>query len=89
MKINVYVNWKSMQVMSGAEALVYLAKCADDYSKNDGYFGDWLDENYTHTELWYMSDESRAEAEKNFQEACMEWAREDFERTWDRREIEI
>lgn len=89
MKINVYVNWKSAQVMSDIEALDYLAQCADDYSKNDGYFGDWLDDNYTCTELWYMSDESRAEAEKNFQEACMEWAKEDFERAWNRQEIEI
>lgn len=89
MKVNVYVNWDYQQVMGGAEANDYIASCADDYSKDSSCFEDWLSDNYTMTELWYLSDEARDEAEKNFREFCREMAEEDFERAWDVREIEI
>lgn len=89
MKVKVYMNWDSAQVMGGEDVLAYINKLTDDYIHDNEGFEDWLSDNYTMTELWYLSDEARAEAEKNFREFCHEIANEDFEHTWDVREIEI
>lgn len=89
MKVNVYVNWDNAQIMGDEDVSAYIGKLTDDYIHEDGCFEDWLGDNYTMTELWYLSDEARAEAEKNFMVFCRDMATEDFERTWDVREIEI
>lgn len=89
MKVKVYVNWDNAQVMGNEDVSAYIGKLTDDYIHDAEGFEDWLSDNYTMTELWYLSDEARDEAEKEFREFCHEMAEEDFERAWDLRIIEI
>ncbi len=103
MKIKMFVNWDSEEIMTKAEADATLAsKLGDkaDYEDYRGtYFNDiieeWLDEilqvhsSEYYTKIFDLTAEQRAELEAKCRESFEEQVKADFFNDWEEIEIEV
>ena len=88
MKIKVYVNWHSKEIISEKDLEKQIEEVFEDYRSDYDYFGEWLEKNYEIIKVWKMNDEERIKTVKAFEEYCLSEAREDMLYDWTEKELE-
>jgi hypothetical protein len=86
MKVTIYVDWYNNNIYSEIEAKEAVKKLAD---YGDEAFSEWLGDNYTAAEIFYMNDNTKEEVRADFIEFARKRAWEDFECDCEKKEIEI
>ena len=89
MKIKIYVNWHSKEIISEKEFEKEVEEAFEDYKGDYDYFGEWLEKNYRIEQVWKMNDEERIKTVKAFEEYCLSEARTDVLYEWTEKELEI
>lgn len=86
MKVTIYVDWYNNNIYSENEAKEVVKKFAD---HGDEAFSEWLWDNYTAAEIFYMNDKTKEEVRANFEEFAHKRAWEDFECEHEKKELEV
>ena len=89
MKVKVYVNWCSREIISEKDLEKQIEEVFEDYKGDQDYFAEQLKKNYEIIEVWKMNDEERIKTIKAFEEHCLSAAREDVLYDWKEHEIEV
>lgn len=90
MKIKVYANWGCQIVENTTDFEKRVKEQVEDLSRDDSFFSDWLDDNFSTAEIFNMSEQDKKSALEDFMDKCQTQAREDLEGDgWEEVEIEI
>ena len=89
MKVTVYVNWHTEEVISEKEYEEKIEKSAKDYVESEADFSDWLNDQYRADDIWEMSENGRNAVKEEYYEACQTWAEEEVNDYWKPYEIEV
>ena len=73
-----------VEVISAEEYNDILATRAREFYEDENEFAEWLEDNYSASAVWYMTDEEKKKIrEVDFKNKCVEWALDDIESEWD------
>lgn len=76
--VKVYVNFCSGEVISKEEYAERAQEGTSEYLENHNTFCEFLEEKYTHYELFTMTDEEKADLRDRFEDYCREtWENND------------
>ena len=76
MKIKIYVNHESHEVLSEADFEAMAIREGKERADNIDSFSEWLDENYSSSELFYMTESKRTSV-------IEEWKKVAYGDAWD------
>ena len=74
MTIKIYVNWRDEEVLTEDEYNELVREMAEDLRTSDYNFSEFLEDNYSHRELWEADEERRAEIMEHWVDKCFEAA---------------
>lgn len=81
----VYVNWEERLVLTENGALNWLETRAAELGNDEMTVNDYLEgEDITAAEVWFMSDERKAEVQTAMDQSMFELAKEDFDYDFER-----
>jgi hypothetical protein len=89
MKIKVYVNWHSREVISEKEFEKRVVETQKEYLEDVYYFAEWLEDTYKPHEVWEFDREKREAVRDEYGMKCREWAENEVRDTWTEEEIEV
>lgn len=89
MKVIVYVNWLTKEVISKKEYEEKIEKSAKEYTDSYADFADWLNEHYQADDIWDMSESTRNAVKEEYREACQTWAEDEVNDYWKPYEVEV
>ena len=76
------------EVISKEEFEVYVDKVAEELRNDELELENWLEEEYSHLDLWNMTAEDKAIAKEKFNALCRDWALDDLMDEWEELIIE-
>ena len=76
------------EVISKEEFEVYVDKVAEELGNDELELENWLEEEYSHLDLWNMTAEDKAIAKEKFNALCRDWALDDLMDKWEEHIIE-
>ena len=89
MKVKVYVNWHTEEVISEKEYEGKIEKSAKEYRQSYADFADWLNDNYQADDIWEKSESDRNAVKEEYREACQTWAEDEVNDCWKPYEVEV
>lgn len=89
MKVKVYINWYSREVINEKNFKEKVEESTRDYKEDECFFNEWLNEHYSANEIWKLDEERRKEVRSDFLVKCEELAASDVRYSWEEEEIEI
>ena len=89
MKVKVYVNWRSREVINEKEFEKLVEETFEDYKGDQDYFSEWLADNYEVVQVWEMNEEERIKTIKAFEEKCLSVARKEMLYDWEENELDV
>lgn len=89
MKVKVYVNWYSREVINEKEFKKKVEESTEDYKGDEYFFAEWLDAHYSAVEIWNLNEEQRKEVRSNFLIECEKLGLKDICNEWEEDEIEV
>ena len=87
MTIKIYVNWRKEEVLTENEYNELVKEMAEDFRTNDDDFSEFLEQNYSHRDLWDTDEEERARIMEHWASKCVESA--EYELDCDEVELEV
>ena len=88
MKINAYVNWNTREICSEYEMSKKVNSLVEEYMEGEP-FNDFLNCNFTATEIFDLTDEEKERIEKEARTTFLEEITDDIGRNWNRVIIEL
>ena len=88
MKINAYVNWNTREICSEYEMSKKVNSLVEEYMEGEP-FNDFLNCNFTATEIFDLTDEEKERIEKEARATFLEEITDDIGRNWNRVIIEL
>ena len=88
MKNNVYVNWNTKEICSEYEISKKINSLVEEYMESEP-FNDFLNCNFTATEIFDLTDEEKERIEKEARTTFLEEIIDDIGRNWNRIIIEL
>lgn len=85
----VYVNWQDREILTPDEYAEMKQNKARNMFDNEDEFKDWLNTDYTASEIFEMTAEERLEIQKRWDDFCIEETDDNLEYYWDEVEIDI
>lgn len=94
MKIKIYVDWENREVYDEKAKEIEIQKRAEERKSDPYAFDEFLsehleDEANPYVTLFNASEESRAEVRENWENDCVDWAKDDFIDETEEFEIEV
>ena len=71
MTIKIFVDWKNEEIITREEYDKRAKKIAEDLRTSDSSFFEFLEENYSHRELWEADEEQRAKIMEYWSDICL------------------
>ena len=87
--IKIYVSCCTSEVLTEEEYLERMQEGTSDYLENLSTFREFLEENYTHYDLFTMTDEERAKLQDKFTDYCRETWENNDAGEWDENTIYV
>ena len=78
MLVNLYVNWDEGIILNEKQAQETIENEYYSNTTSDDNFNDWLSENYTHLDLFYMSEDEKEAIRTDFMEEMKETTWQNF-----------
>lgn len=88
MEINVCVNWNTKEICSEYEISKKVNSLVEEYMESEP-FNDFLNCNFTATEIFDLTDEEKERIEKEARTTFLEEIIDDISRNWNRVTIEL
>lgn len=88
MKVNAYVNWNTKEICSEYEISKKVNSLVEDYMVSEP-FNDFLNCNFTATEIFDLTDEEKERIEKEARTTFLEEIVNDINNNWNRVIIEL
>ncbi len=89
MKIRIYVDWSENEILSEKEITARAKEIAESYFNDENMFSDWLDEQFSGVELFWMDEGDKEAVKDSYKDVCKNWAQEAINNDFDLKEIEI
>lgn len=89
MKVKIYVNWYSREIISEKDFKEKVEEATQDYKEDECFFSEWLNEHYSTGEIWNLDEDRRREVRSDYLVKCERLAVEDVRGDWEEKEIEI
>ena len=87
MTIKIFVDWRNEEVLTAGEYEERIREMAEDLRTSDYNFYEFLEENYSHRELWEAGEEERAKIMEHWVDKCLNAAY--YELDYDEVELEV
>ena len=86
--MKLYVNWCDQEILTAEQ---YMARLDEQVAEEIGLyrFSDWLEENYTTTEIFDMDDDAKEIAIEEFREFAKDSIEHDFSQEWEEVEVDV
>lgn len=88
MKVNAYVNWNTKEICSEYEISKKVNSLVEEYMESEP-FNDFLNCNFTATEIFDLTDEEKERIEKEARATFLEEIINDINNNWNRVTIEL
>ena len=72
MTIKVFVDWQNEEILTEEEYDKRVKEMAEDLRTNDYIFSEFLEERYSHRELWDADEKQRAKIMEHWVDQCLE-----------------
>lgn len=72
MTVKVFVDWWNKEVLTEEEYNKRAREMAEDFRTSDYNFSEFLEENYSHRELWDANEEERAKIMECWVNKCLD-----------------
>ena len=81
MTIKVFVDWRNKEILTEEEYDKRVKEMAEDLRTNDCNFSEFLEEKYSHRELWDADEKQRAKIMEHWADQCLEdaYCEQDYE----------
>ena len=76
------------EVVSKEDFEIYVEQVAEVLRNDEIELESWLEDTFSHLELWNMSAEDKAVAKEKFNALCKDWALDDIMEEWEEHIIE-
>ena len=76
------------EVVSKEDFEIYVEQVAEVLRNDEIELESWLEDTFSHLELWNMSAEDKAVAKEKFNALCRDWALDDIMEEWEEHIIE-
>lgn len=74
MTIKIFVDWQNEEIITEEEYDKRTREMAEELRIDDSLFYEFLEENYSHSELWKADEEQRAKIMERWIDECLEYA---------------
>ena len=74
MTVKVFVNWYDQEVLTEAEYNARAKEMAEEHRTDDYSFSEFLENRYSHRDLWDANEEERAKIMKHWESMCLDEA---------------
>lgn len=87
--IKVWVNYSEEKVLSEKQYKETLEENNKDWYNDRSVFDEWLSNNYTRYEIFYLTDEEKEELLEEFHDYCDSRSQSELEEDWVLEEIDV
>lgn len=72
MTIKIFADWQNQVILTKEEYDDLAREIAEELRINDNNFSEFLEKNYSYSELWEADEEQRAKIMKHWRDKCLE-----------------
>lgn len=87
--IKVYVNWQERDILTEDEYKELKQNKARNLFEDEDEFKDWLNTDYSASEIFEMTAEERLEIQKRWDEYCVDETQDTLNYYWDEIELDV
>lgn len=87
--IKVYINWREREILTEDEYKELQEQKARNLFDDEDEFKDWLNCDYSASEIFEMTAEERLEIQKRWDDYCVNETQDNLEYEWDEIELDI
>ncbi len=85
----VYVNWREQEILTKDEYEEHILRTSNNLFDDEDEFDEWLDDNYSASEILTMTDEEKEELKQKWNEVCLSKIRDEYDYYWEEYSIDI
>ena len=79
MTVKVYVDWYGNEILNESEHCKKLNLLAEERRANKEHLHEWLDENYSASDIWKLDAVERLQLEREWADACLQSVKDEDE----------
>ena len=87
--VKVYVNWRDRNILTEDEFKEMKQNTARSLFENEDEFKDWLNCDYSASEIFEMTAEERLEIQKRWDEYCVNETQDNLDYIWDEIDLDV
>lgn len=87
--VKVYVNWNERDILTEDEFNEMKQNKARNMFEDEDEFKDWLNTDYSASEIFEMTAEERIEVQKRWDEYCMSETQDNLDYYWDEIDLDV
>ena len=87
--VKVYVNWNERDILTEDEFNEMKQNKARNMFEDEDEFKDWLNSDYSASEIFEMTTEERIEVQKRWDEYCMSETQDNLDYYWDEIDLDV